>query len=103
MLKFTTDRVKILAILGNSFGIDIDKDRSLLQGLTDTQTTFLVEPTRKELDEQLWNQDWDILFFAGHSASIADGDIGEIYINQTESLTISQFKNALKTAKLFHI
>jgi len=96
--KSTTDRVKILAILGNSFGIDIDKDRSLLQGLTDTQTTFLVEPTRKELDEQLWNQDWDILFFAGHSASIADGDIGEIYINQTESLTISQLKNALKTA-----
>lgn len=96
--KSTTDRVKILAILGNSFGIDIDKDRSWLQGLTDTQTTFLVQPTRKELDEQLWNQYWDILFFAGHSASIADGEIGEIYINHTESLTISQFKNALKTA-----
>ncbi|WP_223280354.1 CHASE2 domain-containing protein [Nostoc sp. PA-18-2419] len=96
--KCTTLQVKILAILGNSFGIDIDKDRSWLQGLTDTQTTFLVEPTRKELDEQLWNQNWDILFFAGHSASIADGEIGKIYINQSESLTISQFKNALKTA-----
>jgi CHASE2 domain-containing sensor protein len=96
--KSTTEQVHILAILGNSFGVDIDKDRSLLQGLTDTQTTFLVEPTRKELDEQLWNQDWDILFFAGHSASIADGEIGEIYINQTESLTIYQLKNALKTA-----
>ncbi|KAB8332902.1 CHASE2 domain-containing protein [Scytonema tolypothrichoides VB-61278] len=96
--KSSTEQVNILAILGNSFGIDIDKDRSLLQGLTDTQTRFLVEPTRRELDEQLWNQDWDILFFAGHSASLADGEIGEIYINQTESLTISQFKNALKTA-----
>ncbi|WP_372478241.1 CHASE2 domain-containing protein [Nostoc mirabile] len=96
--KSTTVKVNILAILGNSFGIDIDKDRSWLQGLTDTQTTFLVEPTRKELDEQLWNQNWDILFFAGHSASIADGEIGEIYINQTESLIIYQFKNALKTA-----
>jgi hypothetical protein len=96
--KCTTDRVKILAILGNSFGIDIEKDRSWLQGLTDTQTTFLVEPTRKELDEQLWDQNWDILFFAGHSASIADGEIGEISINQTESLTIPQLKNALKAA-----
>jgi len=76
----------------------VNKDRSWLQGLTDTQTTFLVEPTRKELDEQLWNQNWDILFFAGHTASIADGEIGEIYINQNESLTISQLKNALKTA-----
>ena len=96
--KFPTGKVKILAILGNRIGIDIDKDTSLLQGLTDTQTTFLVEPTRKQLDEQLWNYDWDILFFAGHSASLADGEIGEIYINQTESLTISQLRNALKTA-----
>ncbi|MCC5636992.1 CHASE2 domain-containing protein [Nostoc sp. CHAB 5844] len=96
--KSPTVRVKILAILGNSVGIDIDKDRSWLQGLTDTQTTFLVQPTRKELDEQLWNQNWDILFFAGHSTSIADGETGKIYINQTESLTIFQFKNALKTA-----
>ncbi|MGH7998629.1 MAG: CHASE2 domain-containing protein [Brasilonema sp.] len=96
--KSPTDQVRILAIIGNSFGIDIEKDRYLLQNLTDTQTTFLVEPTRKELDEQLWNQDWDILFFAGHSASIADGEFGEIYINQSESLTICQLKNALKTA-----
>ena len=96
--KPSTGKVRILAILGNRVGIDIDKDSSLLQGLTDTQTTFLVEPTRKELDEQLWNHDWDILFFAGHSASFAGGEIGEIYINQTESLTIYQLRNALKTA-----
>ncbi|MBN3874048.1 CHASE2 domain-containing protein [Nostoc sp. JL33] len=96
--KSPTGKVKILAILGNRVGIDIDKDRSLLQGLTDAQTTFLVEPTRQKLDEYLWNQGWDILFFAGHSASLADGEIGEICINQTENLTILQFKNALKAA-----
>ncbi|MEH2001870.1 MAG: CHASE2 domain-containing protein [Nostoc sp.] len=96
--KSPTGKVKILAILGNRVGIDIDKDRSLLQGLTDAQTTFLVEPTRQKLDEYLWNQDWDILFFAGHSASLADGERGEICINQTETLTILQFKNALKAA-----
>ncbi|MEH2361743.1 CHASE2 domain-containing protein [Nostoc sp.] len=96
--KSPTGKVKILAILGNSVGIDIDQDGALLQDLTDAQTTFLVEPTRKELDEHLWNLDWDILFFAGHSTSIADGEIGEIYINQTETLTITQLKNALKTA-----
>ncbi|GAA6616165.1 CHASE2 domain-containing protein [Scytonema sp. NUACC26] len=96
--KSPKGEVKILAILGHNFGIDIEKDRSLLQGLTDAQTTFLVEPTRRELDEQLWDRDWDILFFAGHSVSLADGEKGEIHINQTESLTISQFKNALQTA-----
>ncbi|MBD2206472.1 CHASE2 domain-containing protein [Calothrix sp. FACHB-1219] len=94
--KTPTGKVKILAILGNSVGIDIEKDRYWLEGLADTQVKFLVEPTRKELDEQLWNQDWDILFFAGHSASLADGELGQIDINQTDSLTIPQLKNALK-------
>ncbi len=96
--KSPTGKVKILAILGNRVGIDIDKDASLLQSLTDAQTTFLVEPTRQKLDEYLWNQDWDILFFAGHSASIADGEMGEICINKTETLAISQLRNALKAA-----
>jgi hypothetical protein len=49
--KSPTGKVKILAILGNRVGIDIDKDASLLQGLTDAKTTFLVEPTRQTLDE----------------------------------------------------
>ena len=96
--KPSPGKVKILAILGNGVGIDIKKDIALIQGLTNTQTTFLVEPTRKEVDEKLWNHDWDILFFAGHSTSLADGEIGEININQTEHLTIYQLKNALKKA-----
>ncbi|MEH1816808.1 MAG: CHASE2 domain-containing protein [Nostoc sp.] len=96
--KSPTGKVKILAILGNRVGIDIEKDASLLQGLTDAKTTFLIEPTRQTLDEYLWNHDWDILFFAGHSNSLADGEIGEICINQTEILTISQLKYGLKAA-----
>ncbi len=96
--KSLTGQVKILAILGNSVGIDLEKDRSWLEGLADTQVKFLVEPTRRELDEQLWNQDWDILFFAGHSASLGDGEIGQIDINQTDSLTIAQLRNALNKA-----
>ncbi len=96
--KYSTGKVKILAILGNKAGIDIDKDRLFLENVSNTQTLFLVEPTRKELDEQLWNHNWDILFFAGHSVSSIDKNIGKIYINQTESLTIYQLKNALNTA-----
>ncbi len=93
-----TGKVKILAILGNSEGIDLDKDRILLKGLKSAETEFLVEPTRREVDRYLWNQDWDILFFAGHSSSQADEDTGKIYLNQTESLTIPQLKNALQNA-----
>jgi CHASE2 domain-containing sensor protein len=95
-------KVRILAVLGNSDGIDIDKDRLILKSLGGAETEFLVEPTRIELDQQLWNHDWDILFFAGHSISSTDSQIGDengkIYINKTDSLTIPQLKNSLKKA-----
>lgn len=96
--KFSTGKAKILAVLGNSSNIDVEQDRFLLENLKDAQTTFLVQPTRIEFDEHLWNHDWDILFFAGHSASDNNQDIGKIYINHTESLTISQLKEALREA-----
>ena len=89
------DRVRILAILGNSIGIDVHKDRQLLESLPDAETTFLVEPQRQDINEQLWEQPWDILFFAGHSKTI--GDTGHIYINQTDSLTLGDLEYALKT------
>lgn len=90
-------RVKILAILGNSTGIDVEKDRSILKQLPYADTTFLVEPQRHSLNNQLWEQQWDILFFAGHSSS-PDGYTGQIYINQTDSLSLAELKNALRKA-----
>jgi WD40 repeat protein/KaiC/GvpD/RAD55 family RecA-like ATPase len=90
------DQVRILAILGNSTGINVQKDRELLEKLPDATTTFLVEPQRRDINDQLWNQPWDILFFAGHSKT--EGDTGRIFINQTDSLTIAQLKYALKNA-----
>jgi len=62
-------KAKILAILGNSEGIDLQKDRQALEKLTGTETTFLSEPTRPEISDELWEQNWDILFFSGHSTS----------------------------------
>ncbi len=95
----TGAKVRILAILGNGTGIDIQHDRALLEQLPDAETIFLVEPTRPELDRHLWDaQGWDILFFAGHSTSQPDGTTGEIAVNPTETLTIAQLKNALSAA-----
>jgi len=99
-----TAKVRILAILGNSAGINTAADRLLLEQLPDAEISFLVEPQRQELTEKLWKQDWDILFFAGHSASEAiskqsngnEEETGRIYINQTDSLTIEQLKYAVK-------
>lgn len=94
----TYDKVKILAILGNSQGIDTQADRALLNLLPNADITFLVEPQCQDLTDQLWEQHWQILFFAGHSSTQETNETGKIYINQTESLTISQLKYALRKA-----
>ena len=87
-------RVKILAILGNSKGIDTEKDRAILEHLSDADTEFLVEPQLQELSHQLY-QNWDILFFAGHSSS---REKGIIQLNQTDSLTLDLLRAALQQA-----
>ncbi len=89
-------KVKILAILGHSQGINIDADRQLLENLANTETVFLVEPSREAINDQLWEKSWDIIFFAGHSET--SGDKGRIYINPTDSLTIHELWYALKKA-----
>ncbi len=91
-------KVKILAILGNSQGIDVQADLDLLQQLPQGDIHWLVEPQHQELTDSLWEQNWDLLFFAGHSSSQENGRGGRIFINQTDSLTVSQLKYALKKA-----
>ncbi|MUG92303.1 CHASE2 domain-containing protein [Scytonema sp. UIC 10036] len=96
----TKSRVRILAILGNSTGINTQADAALLkQQLPDAEILFLSEPQRQELTEKLWDdKGWDILFFAGHSSSQLDGESGWIHINQTDTLTIAELKQSLKKA-----
>ncbi|MEB3279666.1 MAG: pentapeptide repeat-containing protein [Lyngbya sp.] len=97
-LIYPESKVKILAILGNSTGIDVQKDRQMLEQLPDAAVTFLVEPRRQELNDQLWAQPWNILFFAGHSVSNTEDKTGKISINPAEFLTIPQLKYALQQA-----
>ncbi|KAM3102342.1 CHASE2 domain-containing protein [Phormidesmis sp. 146-12] len=89
--------VRILAVLGNHEGIDLQADRKLLEAVPGAMPVFLEEPNHWELDEHLWDQKgWDILFFAGHSQT--EEDTGRIYINATDSLTLKQLRNALRKA-----
>ncbi|UBF23750.1 CHASE2 domain-containing protein [Kovacikia minuta CCNUW1] len=96
--EIATEKVSVLAILGNSKGIDTQADRVLLEQLPTAEVRLLVEPSRQEVSDRLWEQPWDILFFAGHSSSQKNGETGRIYINQTDSLTISELKFALRKA-----
>jgi CHASE2 domain-containing sensor protein len=103
------DRVRILAVLGDSRQIDLQSDRRAIEALPNADAVFLTEPSYAELHEHLWDErGWDILFFAGHSQtesqlqSFADSqtgiETGRIYINAQESLTLDQVRNALKRA-----
>lgn len=88
--------VKILAILGHQEDINVEADRQLLENLPNARVTFLVEPSHEQINDQLWQQSWQILFFAGHSTT--ESDRGCIYINPTERLTIADLKYGLKKA-----
>ena len=89
-------KVRILAILGNSEGIDVAADRRQLELIPDAETTFLVEPERKEINDRLWEQNWDILFFAGHSNT--EEDTGKIFINARDSLSVKELRYGLQKA-----
>ncbi|TAF39322.1 MAG: CHAT domain-containing protein, partial [Oscillatoriales cyanobacterium] len=41
---------------------------------------------------------WHIFFFAGHSSTLPDGQIGEFEIGDSESISIDDLKNAMKIA-----
>ncbi len=91
-------QVQILAIIGNSQGIDTRSDRKILANLPNAKVEFLVEPQRMQLTDRLWDRQWDILFFAGHSSSDLDNTSGRIYLNQTDSLSIEELRYGLKKA-----
>ena len=117
-------KIRILAILGHSHGLDIETDRALLNQLPHAEVHYLTTPTREALNTSLWDPTgWDILFFAGHSlstpntASLNPSDTerdrsrsvsagnsattsstGQLSINPTTTLTTPQLKHALKHA-----
>lgn len=108
--------VEILAIFGNSSGIDLSVDRDVLRNLPKANVTFLESKPESPLTCQkvltaIQESNCDILFFAGHSRSFKneniDGKISDIearsnglfYINDsTEHITADQLWIALRQA-----
>jgi CHASE2 domain-containing sensor protein len=89
-------KVRILAILGDSQGINLEADRAFLASLDEGEVVFLTEPTPQDLYASLWQESWDIVFFAGHSQTIARQ--GFLSLNAEDKLTIKQLKHAFKRA-----
>ncbi|OKH34173.1 hypothetical protein NIES2101_39415 [Calothrix sp. HK-06] len=91
--------VRILVVLGNSEGINVREDERELKSYCSDAAEILVlaEPKPSQLNECLWDEKgWDILFFSGHSCT--ESAQGRIFLNQTDSLTMQDLKEGLKTA-----
>ncbi|MEM8503851.1 MAG: CHASE2 domain-containing protein [Cyanobacteria bacterium P01_D01_bin.1] len=122
-------KIRILAIIGQSQGIDLRTDKDLLNRLPNAEVCFLTEPNLKTLSEALWDaKGWDILFFAGHSATkslkesikaaLPNKNLpagmhsdeaqqadpppitteGELYVSEAAPLILSSLENPLKKA-----
>ncbi|MEM6450837.1 MAG: pentapeptide repeat-containing protein [Cyanobacteria bacterium P01_D01_bin.105] len=89
-------KVRLLAILGDSDGLDVEGDRTYLTELSDVSLTCLVEPNRAQLNDHLWEQPWDVLFFAGHST--CQNNQQQIQLNSAEGITLYELKYALRKA-----
>ena len=94
------NKIRILAVLGDSRNIDVRAEREFLQNLPNAETTFLVNPSCHEFNAELWSPlGWDILFFAGHSQT--EEKTGRLYINENptnNSITIERLEEALKAS-----
>ena len=89
----STGSIRILAVLGDSAGLDVWRDFELLKGLPNVSLTCLSTPDRAQLDAALWQQSWDMLFFAGHTAYSK-----QLRLNSVEATSLDDLKHALKSA-----
>ncbi|WP_254564232.1 CHASE2 domain-containing protein [Oscillatoria sp. HE19RPO] len=92
--------VRILSIFGSDENINTKPDREQIERLKSVgaQPTLIHKPSVDNLRNLLWDKSWDIFFFAGHGDRDKNSQKGKIYLNSSEYLTPSEFKNTLKTA-----
>lgn len=95
------DRPRVLAVIGNSNGININVDQQLLQEIdrSKVDVVFLKEPCRQTFHEYLWDQKgWDVFYFSGHSASHSDGQSGIMQLNLSDKVSIEELQFSMKQA-----
>lgn len=97
-----SNTVKVLAIFGSAEGgLQLDQDLAALEQLQSkgALVTTLKQPSREELHNHLWQKDpYEIIFFAGHSASDAGHRQGCIQIQDETPLPLKDLRQDLKHA-----
>ncbi|NJL91969.1 MAG: CHAT domain-containing protein [Coleofasciculaceae cyanobacterium SM2_1_6] len=94
--KRVRSNINIMAIIGDSRGINTTEDTMILKNLPYVNhPQILSEPSRQEVIDALWNPEpVDILFFAGHGKE--EDHKGRICINNNESLSVKEIEQSLE-------
>lgn len=87
--------IKILAVLGNSEEINLNPDLETLNNLKKAEIITLINPNRKELFTYLYEKEWDLFFFAGHSGKNELTGEGKLSLNREDIITIKEFNKAI--------
>ncbi|HEY9635450.1 MAG TPA: substrate-binding domain-containing protein [Coleofasciculaceae cyanobacterium] len=93
--------VKTLAIFGSDEGgLNLEEDIRALTELERDGSEIHIrsQPEREQLSKCLYNQPWDILFFAGHSFSDAGCQSGAIQLQNGVTLALDDLREDLKQA-----
>ncbi len=96
-----TSPIKILAIFGSSEGgLELSHDERMLRQLEQLGAEIYCsnQPTREELHNVLWDNAWDILFFAGHSASNEKCTEGYLQISDHQTIPLERLREDLRQA-----
>ena len=90
--------LKVLAVMGDGEGIDLDKDLSIINSPNnpDIFVRPLRQPDIETLRKELETGCWDVLFFSGHSETI--NGKGILYLGHGESIFIAELKNSFRKA-----
>ncbi|MBW4467728.1 MAG: ABC transporter substrate-binding protein [Pegethrix bostrychoides GSE-TBD4-15B] len=95
-------KIRILVIIGESADIQTAADLQTLETLQTNdsdhvEVIVLSQPSTRDLQTALSDaQGYHILVYVGHSRSSDDGQIGWLLLNETDELSIADFKFALK-------
>ncbi len=90
-------KVRILVILGKD--ANIQEEIKQLESLGDYLEIRCIYPQNvMDLDQPLWEENWDILLFNGHSKSNSTGTNAEIQLDGENRIFISLLRNHLQKA-----
>ncbi|NET41609.1 substrate-binding domain-containing protein [Okeania sp. SIO2B3] len=92
-------KLRVLLVVGKSAGINTDLDVEIVQKLQEkgAEIICLKQPSREKFANTLREESgYHIFIFSGHSRSEEDGTIGWISLNDSDELSIDEFKNSLR-------